>query len=104
MDKHTPGPWECMGKGQMYTGAGKYLVMAPEQDYITLAEIPAPIHSIPHSKVVAKANARLIAAAPDLLKAAQAMLSAHKDRGLTCDTVLSNAAGKIRAAIAKATT
>jgi hypothetical protein len=42
-------------------------------------------------------------AASDLLETAQIMLSAHKARGLTCDTALNNAARQIRFAIAKAT-
>jgi hypothetical protein len=55
-DKHTPGPWLDY-EGEVY--AGKYLV--------------ADVWEHPSGDDVARANARLIAAAPDMLDALRAI-------------------------------
>lgn len=80
MTTHTPGPWSVIGtnvSGQSLTVAETYL-----DEFV--------------SRKTAEANARLIAAAPELLEAAKAML----DPLLVQDRVFW--ARKLRAAIAKA--
>jgi hypothetical protein len=95
--KHTPGPWKLrLGTGVQY-------------DYIIETKGGALIAAYPHysgaTKKVTKANARLIAAAPELLAIVEAMafelnmhLSAGNTSPFSSDTTL-----KVRAAIAKAT-
>ena len=87
--KHTPGPWKLrLGTGVQY-------------DYIIETKAGALVAAYPHysgaTKKVTKANARLIAAAPDLLEALNALLD---DVG-RANSMLG--AIKARAAIAKAT-
>lgn len=62
-DKHTPGPWEALGnivRSPMYQPGGlpRGVIIAECRDG----------YYLPHTEE-AKANARLIAAAPDLLEA-----------------------------------
>jgi len=61
MSKYTPGPWEQVGNliRTEFAGEGGWLVAACE-------------HSLPQHE----ANARLIAAAPDLLEALERMAGA----------------------------
>jgi len=93
MPRHTPGPWSAHeyddGGWYIYAGGGWFI----EGDAL-VAETPG--HTGTH-----EANAYLIAAAPELLEAAQALLidlKAHDDAGLDC-----SAGVALRAAIAKAT-
>ena len=86
--KHTPGPWEMMPP----LGEGNYSVMSSKVNaggnwYV--AEIPNGSHA------EAQANARLIAAAPELLDALRLVL-AHDGALTGADWTA------IRAAIAKA--
>ena len=85
--KHTPGPWNYDRSGySLYVNSGRELVTALSMDGKRLE--------------TSEANARLIAAAPDLLNALMDFVSyfGHdNDNGL--DEMLTNA----RAAIAKAT-
>ena len=89
--KHTPGPWKLsLGTGVQY-------------DYIIETKGGALIAAYPHysgaTKKVTKANARLIAAAPDLL---QALISLERLAGqslMHAEQVRIDA----RTAIAKAT-
>jgi len=71
MAKHTPGPWETK----------------PETDYVP-AQVWANGINIAdvfgEDRMTRKANARLIAAAPELLEAGDAMLSALADYFLEC--------------------
>ena len=68
MTEHTSGPWVHMDdRRRAYTGEGSYLVMDAELK--TVARVPIPIHECPRPHDQAEANARLIAAAPDLLAA-----------------------------------
>ena len=65
MGKHTPGPWYCSWKdNDLYDQGGVYRVQ------------PIPVGST-WGKVVKQynANAHLIAAAPDLLKACKELMS-----------------------------
>ena len=61
---HTPGPWKTRDPSSVYDALGRYI----HQGSGTMPEH----HSLPREE--AAANARLIAAAPDLLEALKGML------------------------------
>ncbi len=99
MSKHTPGPWSV----RKALGLGDLAIVAPSTQpdhsgFVILAECYEDIRDRgEHAVDECAANARLIAAAPDLLEALQDMVSDHAD--------LSEATLRFaRAAIAKATT
>ena len=74
MAEHTPGPWRMWTK-EMQDDQGKVvgtLSWEIEDDSTTPA---APIATIYHWDDHAEANAALIAAAPDLLNAARAVMA-----------------------------
>jgi hypothetical protein len=85
--KHTPGPWKAEGWENLVVNSadGHTMTLAAGGNWADLAEL--------------KANARLIAAAPDLLAALVAMLNRYGDKSAfpMCDASIS-----ARAAIAKA--
>ncbi len=62
---HTPGPWEAIPPSER--GTGHNWTIRAGRD-ICVAESGRWLHSDPHTE--SKANAQLIAAAPDLLAAA----------------------------------
>ena len=66
--KHTPGPWEWIGKNSLYANSDEILMASDDGK-------PYGMHSaqIEHhwDSGVAKANMNLIAAAPELLEALQ---------------------------------
>jgi hypothetical protein len=71
MSKHTPGPWEANG----------YHIRQRVTGTRSIAEVAytGPHHTEPHEypkscRLVDEANARLIAAAPDLLEALEAIM------------------------------
>lgn len=85
MSKHTPGPW---------TTAEEPTYCAIRTDGRVIADMRlVGLH-------YNKADARLIAAAPELLEALKDMLDGHED---ACTGYGEGAADKARAAIAKAT-
>jgi hypothetical protein len=89
--KHTPGPWPYTrtGDGKRITiGAG--LVEGPNGYEV------AEVYSDDCDAAEAEANARLIAAAPDLLAALQWVMSAHGEQ-------LHDALAAANEAIARAT-
>lgn len=73
--KHTPGPWEVMFAGSSKAGQpfkiDEAYVYAPntQDDTAICADIIDPV-----TQEISEANARLIAAAPDLLEACQLAL------------------------------
>ena len=88
--KHTPGPW----KANLYLG-GAYAInrMAPNGERLgRIAVVDGMIET--------KANARLIAAAPDLLEAAKNLLAMTE--GQTIFNYMEPQLEAVRAAIAKA--
>jgi hypothetical protein len=88
---HTPGPWEHDESGGLVPGSHEWHV------YANSAPVGKRLPAICDSE----ANARLIAAAPELLAALQLILDDY-DNGY--DTVLQfKAVDATRAAIAKAT-
>lgn len=90
--KHTPGPWYTMGAG-VYTGSDNLAHIAT-----------AHFYGVPGDPM---ANARLIAAAPDLLAALQTLMRADYERntfpGFASAGNFVRATEAARAAIAKAT-
>jgi hypothetical protein len=70
MSKHSPGPWVVAVYGKY-----KRAIMSA-----TLALPIAVIRADPLSKDVNDSNARLIAAAPDLLDALQHLMVAHGEQ------------------------
>jgi hypothetical protein len=87
---HTPGPWNLHSpdEGDPKTGDGSFCITA--QSMVIANAQPSDWHETP-------ANARLIAAAPDLLKAAKMMQAAD----VTTDEI-NVARDFLDAAIAKA--
>lgn len=73
MAQHTPGPW----KATALHGDSKRAVT--NADNVLVADCYADTHEDLGLPVEYKANARLIAAAPDLLDAVYALLDEHAD-------------------------
>ena len=92
MTQHTPGPW-VTDRNQH----GECHVM--DEFGIAIADMAVDYSSIKKIEEH-EANARLIAAAPELLEALKDMLDGHED---ACTGYGEGAADKARAAIAKAT-
>lgn len=82
MAKHTPGPWTHSEDGVIVDAAGKQLASVFPRDRA--------------------ANARLIAAAPDLLEACRAALYGVVDRGGPDGLSQTEVVDYLTAAIAKA--
>ena len=105
--KHTPGPWRLTESGDAIVSAdGGTLIVETGQDYWQNLEAAAAGASSDIAKrhlPQVRANARLIAAAPELLEAlkqATAALAWHEQvHGVAMDAVVVE---KARAAIAKA--
>jgi hypothetical protein len=89
MNKHTPGPWVFYRQSSCDRG-DSYGVKAPAPHYCVIP----PLNIDP-------ADARLIAAAPELLAALRAMLACCYD--IEKDIETEDAVEAARAAIAKAT-
>jgi hypothetical protein len=105
--QHTPGPWKfTKARKASNFGNRTAFVQASGSDaqgsfQYTVAKV---LGGPQDEAALAEANARLIAAAPELLEALQAMESAHMDRtGADRAIALDKAAQQARAAIAKAT-
>ena len=92
MTTHTPGPWEIGNR------EGEHLpILDSAGNYLALADF----ENVANNADKVDANARLIAAAPDLLKAVQFIADS-----IDCGNYAANSAsieGYVRAAIAKAT-
>lgn len=95
-NQHTPGPWTA-GWGDRGHGNGDYIVLSPD-DSVVIAKIETEL----------RADAILIAAAPDLLAACEAMLPDFEYRGsflggtTPARSQHNEIATLVRAAIAKA--
>ena len=88
--KHTPGPWEvgCLDH------AGQRIVRGEHIEICTCWH-----HSVGSIEKEMEANARLIAAAPDMLRALETLVAFFDTTGLSTEFLTS-----ARAAISKATT
>jgi hypothetical protein len=95
MSKHTPGPWHYRVHG---VHEGEYTIRCQTYGYAPLAIVRGDKRS---TKAQAYENARLIAAAPDLLEALEGMLDNCYDTER--DDATFKAVVFARAAIAKAT-
>ena len=93
MSKHTPGPW----KAKKWVGTDPY--DDPDRPFVEVGNVHwSPKNWKPAAAIGQTANARLIAAAPELLEALENLLKVHEGEGGTQH----NAADIARAAIAKA--
>jgi len=85
MPAHTPGPWEMAEAGSWKDGkrtSTEYFVRRPGDDVAIASEIIDPANDDAPSE----ANARLIAAAPDLLEALESFIALNlRNDGATCD-------------------
>lgn len=95
--KHTPGPWSCCQEehGVPYLRVRGTVI---GERYKIANVLLDPYCDSPCASEEAKANARLIAAAPELLEVAQEVLADDMLQYLPAEYV-----AKVRAAIAKAT-
>ena len=78
MSNHTPGPWTF----ELNDSIGLWMIgCASDYNFASVyidANLPDGFQGVP---AIAQANARLIAAAPDLLAACEAMLDDHTTNG-----------------------
>lgn len=93
---HTPGPWQVLSP---YTNRMVFPIGGPE-DQDGNCSILGEVQSQGGSDETCSANARLIAAAPELLEACEAIADLANGQGRLN---LIMVAGQARAAIAKAT-
>ncbi len=97
MSKHTPGPWGIFDIDHCAVGECENTDILGRAVAVTTHHAVNPFYGIEYEE--AKVNARLIAAAPDLLKACKALLKSF-------DCAAEHSIGKSRklanAAIAKA--
>ena len=92
MSKHTPGPWRLNDNTKYWkTNIFSITVRKHGVSSSTVANVPARA-TIPVSE--AWANARLIAAAPDLLEAVKAALSDDQPYIEKCKAAIAKATGK----------
>jgi len=86
-EKHTPGPWRTTQTWSSLQFSGEYGVEAPTPEgpghptpnatgFYAMA-LPPPHGRDPESRATQKANAHLIAAAPDLLAALKSVISSR---------------------------
>ncbi len=105
-NKHTPGPWVASNNPGDWGLYGNWTVSVAPHDYdATIAEIPYQTpyclgerQSVKDKASAACANARLIAAAPDLLKALEMIRDNETIRAVCPSPIWAT----ITAAIAKA--
>jgi len=99
-DKHTPGPWKASeGDTNIPDCEGAWGDVKEDGDHYAIATIWADTDEL---EVEAKANARLIAAAPDLLAACRAALS-QMCNTVAPSTSFTDVVDMLDAAISKAT-
>lgn len=97
--KHSPGPWEVDERFTKESGRhAQYRIFAA--NLVCTLEVPIGFYRSPAES---EANARLIAAAPELLAALQALYTAEEEYGDPTNAAINEAWLKARAAIARAT-
>ncbi len=101
--KHTPGPWKVC---EQYTDRAVYPISHPIDNDNQAVSILAEVNSCGGTKEQCQANARLIAAAPDLLSALEGLLKVAEkqiDQSATHEGLLNcQALANTRVALAKA--
>lgn len=101
--KHTPGPWE-LSEAEYKDGFGTYRRVEQVEQFGDVVASVCIRHAVNHTlNACGDANARLIAAAPDLLGALQPFVLANSSEEFVTLVVRSSDITKARAAIAKAT-
>ena len=119
MSEHAPGPWECRDIAGAGLGVFANISSVMGEEFAELAMIydvgvcRAPTFQIacerwvqfaqPHWTIMQKANARLMAAAPELLEAAQHALGLVEELTERGELVQWSREKQLREAIAKAT-
>lgn len=83
MSKHTPGPWKCAATGLARSGLPEF-----EIHWSDAGECVAEV-------VHGEANARLIAAAPELLEACEQLLNGHVDYYPMMERAVAKAKGEL---------
>jgi len=100
MSKHTPGPWK-IGSEQT-DGLGRYAQVQSSEEFGDIVARVCVAHNANHTlNRSGRANARLIAAAPELLEALELILPYLTD-GEDAGDEATALAPIVRAAIAKA--
>lgn len=103
MTKHTPGPWEKSDRlnGPWWHISAQASGVGPGQGRQAIAAVHGESKrgALAYPEMF-EANARLIAAAPDLLYAVQRLLLAHYSDGITYSS--DHPAAEARRAVAKA--
>ena len=94
--KHTPGPWASDDSGRVYAIGGGYVPLRTPFREDAFTEGP---NRSDHPEETLLANARLIAAAPELLEALKAILDPITN---TDEALYTHSREMARAAIAKA--
>jgi hypothetical protein len=101
--KHTPGPWE-LSEAQYKEGFGTYRRVEQVEQFGDVVASVCIRHAVNHTlDACGDANARLIAAAPDLLEALEVILRDHMAVHGVGDLEMQPALFQARAAITKAT-
>ena len=77
MAKYTPGPWEIFER----PSGGKSITMPPMSDGVRVTIVPRVFSGDASSPDMQNDNIRLIAAAPELLEAAQACWAEFEAEG-----------------------
>lgn len=93
-NKHTPGPWEVLNSTSVFSALGADSgdgTAADHNDGWSICDCSVGVTCVGGDYVelgfaVQKANARLIAAAPDLLSSLKGLLAAYEDPGNTGST------------------
>jgi len=101
--KHTPGPWE-LSEAQYKEGFGTYRRVEQVEQFGDVVASVCIRHAVNHTlDACGDANARLIAAAPNLLEALEVILRDHMAVHGVGDLEMQPALFQARAAITNAT-
>lgn len=103
--KHTPGPWRMEDNWDNYPGErkpGRYNIRSQDDGW-NVARVWEAEETGPFSKEQVEANARLIAAAPELLEACEWALSELAEPETSTADTLHETIERLKTAIKKAT-
>ena len=73
--KHTPGPWEILPNGDIASKVHEFVDFGGKTGTKKVFPILATVKEFASQKDYARANARLIASAPELLEALNALVA-----------------------------
>lgn len=97
MSKHTPGPWTTKFRRHVNFEENSHIHLLTDKEGFNIGLLSSWVND-PETKLEAKANALLIAAAPDLLEALEELLLAWDE----CQNPRDGVAEHARSAIARA--